>query len=201
MHPIPPRAVRAAILGALLTLPLGAQGAPTPRDDRWWGAIAAGYGSLRLEDRLGDVTTHGTFALHFSGGYALSPRLRVGLTLGGWLLEAFDLNDPSTGRAVSHFGAIVEAQPFATVPLVLSGGSGSTAFTARAPGASDTDGWMWTAGLGYAAVRRGRWRVVPGVHVAGGRYGRPDVPGLASARAYQVVEARVAGAFTWGARR
>lgn len=159
-----------------------------------------GYGALRLEDRQGDVSSFGTFGLHFSGGYAFTSRVRAGLALGGWLIEPFDIGEPTEGRAVSHLALVVQGYPLVALPLRVEAAGGTASYTDRAPTGSDAGGSMWMVGASYDLVRRGRWRVSPGVQYARAHYGRPDLAGLESARAHEVFEARIGGAFSWGAR-
>jgi len=187
------------VVALLVAAPSAAQ--QTEGEDRWWVSAGMGYGSVTLDDNQGGEASHGTFAMSFSGGYAFGPRFRLGLLLGGWLLEASDMWDPAKGESVSHFALLLQGQPMSRLPLVLEAGAGRAAYTNGAPDASNTGGWMWTAGVGYDVHLGRALRLTPSMHFATGCYDSVDLPGSFSADAYSVGEARITAGWSWGARR
>jgi hypothetical protein len=116
-----------------------------------WVGAGFGYGSLsRSTSELSD-DRHDTFTGRFSGGYNVSSHLRLGIELGGWAIEMFNLNDPSKGEGVSNLVAVAEVYPWSGRAFFLKGGgvSPSTAIVIRhrPRTAALAPAWCWGPGL------------------------------------------------------
>jgi hypothetical protein len=74
---------------------------PRGREERtvrpWWIGFELGDGQIKLTSDQFSGTGHPAFALGFVGGHSLGDRARIGLELDGWLLQSFNLNDPTVG--------------------------------------------------------------------------------------------------------
>lgn len=165
------------LMPALGAAPLAAQSARDSTVARppgpWFAGLSLGYGSLHLtsDQRSGDARS--VFVMGFRGGRAINERLRVGIDIGGWLLEPGDVWDPSQGESVSVFGAFAQLFPIAGVPFYAELGGGSASYTDNSPSDFDRRGTGWTLGAGYEWRSGGRFVLVPGVGVgvSGGRLG------------------------------
>lgn len=115
----------------------------------FWGGIDFGVGLLQqsFDEREEDDTT---FSLGFKGGYTINPHLRMGLELGGWLLEATSLNDPTVGEGISQVFLIAQYYPRQQSNLFAKVGGGYATYWNNRPGEpTGKDGWGWTVGGGY----------------------------------------------------
>lgn len=159
----------ALALGAVAPGTTRAQ-APSAADGPWSAGLAVGAGRVEVRTDQGRGGARSTFVLGFRGSRAVGQRLRLGVELGGWLLEPFDYNDPSIGESVSVAGAFAQLHPWRTAPIFLEGGLGFATYSNRAPGEFDTDGTGYSVGAGYAIrVRRPFWLTIS-AHASGGRF-------------------------------
>jgi hypothetical protein len=94
------------VLVLLVATPGWAQ--ENPERHGFWAGAQLGYGSLDRSSDQEPLQRQGVFAMAFRLGCTLHPCLRLGAELNGWLLEAFDPNDPAMGESVSQ--ALVIAQ-------------------------------------------------------------------------------------------
>jgi len=134
----------------------------------WWVELQMGYGSTELTSDLGRAGHQGTFTLAFRGGRSFGERLRVGLELGGWLLEAGDIWDPSKGESLSEVAVIALVTPIADLPLFMEAGAGLTFYTNNRPLEFGSRGTGWTVGAGWLVSLSRTVRLAPSVHVSGG---------------------------------
>ena len=72
----------------------------------FWAGADVGVASLERLYSQTDSTRDTEFAMAFRAGYALHPRLPLGVELGGWTLQEADPWDPSKGEAISTSYAI-----------------------------------------------------------------------------------------------
>lgn len=164
-----------------------------PNARPWWVEFQIGEGQLQLESDQSAGVRHSTFAMGFAGGHRLGSRARVGLQLNGWLLQAFNLNDPSVGESVSDVMAVADLFPISRVPLFLRGGAGAGFYTINRADGYSGNGWAWTAGAGYELMLGRRFGVAPIVAYSAGTF--DDIRELSvieTGRRYSVVEFKVA---------
>ena len=147
---------------------VGPQGRHTMMNSRWI-VLQMGYAATALTSDVGRGGPKGTFTMAFCGGRALGERVRVGLELGGWLLEASDVWDPSTGESVSQMALIVQVSPLARSTLYVEGGVGITTYTNHRPPEFGGRGTGWSCGAGWNARLPRSIRLVPSVNLSGGR--------------------------------
>lgn len=195
------------ILWAGFVLPARAQVSPSAfggaRSSPWWVSFEPGAGQLRLSsDQIqGNRTT--LFALGFAGGYRPMDMVRVGLHLNGWLLQAFDLNNPTVGESVSNTGLVVDVFPMRRTPLFARGGFGLSTYTNNRPLGINGRGPGWEAGSGYEIPIHGRVNLVPMVEWAEGGLGTgsPDTFPTQTGLHYSVFEFKLAVVGSFGHRR
>ena len=179
---------------------------PQAREGRvvrpWWVALELGDGQLKLTSDQFNTNRNPAFALGFVGGHSLGNRARIGLELNGWLLQAFNTNNPAVGESVSNVLAVVDAFPIRKTPIFLRAGPGLALYQNNRPGGFGGSGWAWTAGVGYEIPLTENLRLAPMVDYAAGSLG--DVRNAIAveiARRYSVVEFKVAIAWHFGAPR
>lgn len=193
---------RMGVLGVavlLVATPAMAQG--TAGFDRWSGSLGMGYGALTVESDQATSGRIGTFAMRFGIAYALGPRVAVGLSLGGYLIESFNANDPAAGESVSEFLVSGAFRPSRRLPFTLELGVGRASFTDRSPDGVDAGGWTWSAGVGYDLLRRRALRLTASAHTAGGGFDDTGFPAVRSNFRYSVQEGRLTAHWGWGGRR
>lgn len=178
---------------------------PQTREGRvvrpWWVALELGDGQLKLTSDQFNTNRNPAFALGFVGGHSLGNRARIGLELNGWLLQAFNTNNPAVGESVSNVLAVVDAFPIRKTPIFLRAGPGLALYQNNRPGGFGGSGWAWTAGAGYEIPVTENLRLAPMVDYAAGSLG--DVRNAITVeigRCYSVVEFKVAIAWHFGTR-
>jgi hypothetical protein len=187
-----------------LMVPIGSSLAP-PRatEERavrpWWVGLELGDGQLELTSDQSNGSRNPAFALGFAGGHSLGSWARIGLELNGWLLQSFNLNNPTVGESVSNVLVVVDAFPIRKRLLFLRAGPGVALYQNNRPGGFDGSGWSWTAGVGYEVPLTERFGLAPIVDYAAGTLG--DVHNLLAVetgRHYSVVEFKVAIVWHFG---
>jgi hypothetical protein len=136
----------------------------------WFAAIALGYGRLAVRSDQATAPDHGAFTLSLRGGRVINDRLRLGLDVAGWLIEAGDVADPSKGASVSVTDLFVQLFPSSAVPLYVELGGGYAKYTDNAPDAYGADGLGWTIGVGYEPAVADRVRIAPSAQWSNGRF-------------------------------
>ena len=118
--------------------------------DGYWGGIDAGVGlvgqSFDEEEDEDDIS----FYVGFKGGYAINPHFLIGIELGGWPLEASDVNDPDEGRGISQVLLITQLYPGKESDFFFKAGAGYVSIWSNRP--DDTrrkQGLGLTVGCGY----------------------------------------------------
>jgi hypothetical protein len=155
------------VSASVVTRQAQAQGAEGLRP--WWVELQMGYGSTELTSDLGRAGHKGTFTLAFRGGRSFGERLRVGLELGGWLLEAGNIWDPSKGERVSQVAVIAQLRPVVDLPLFVEAGAGLAYYTNNRPLEFGSRGTGWTVGAGWGFSLTRTVHLAPSVNVSGGR--------------------------------
>jgi hypothetical protein len=137
----------------------------------------------------------------FAGGRHISQWVRVGLKLNGWLLQAFDLYDPTVGESVSNVMGIVDVFPSPRHPLFARAGVGWASYTNNRPTGTGGDGLGWEAGAGYEIPLRGHLALAPVVEYAAGGLGTAyDPVAPITGRKYSVVEFKLAAVYHFAGR-
>ena len=196
MHPLRKFWLIVLLMGAFIC-PARGQGSATVRP--WWVVAEFGEGQLQLTSDQVSGKRHTTFALGFSGGHTLGDHARIGLEANGWLLQAFNLHDPTVGESVSNVAAVVDVFPIRSSPFFLRGGTGAAFYENRRPNASGGSGWCWSAGAGYEVRISKNFGLAPMAMYSSGRLG--DVRNATTTetgRSYSVVEFKAAFIFHFG---
>jgi Outer membrane protein beta-barrel domain len=165
----------------------------------WWVAGELGDGQIQLSSDQLRGSRHSSFALGFAGGHSLGSRARIGVELNGWLLQAFDLNNPTVGESVSNVMGVADVFPIPKVPLFFRGGMGAAFYANNRPEGYNGSGWSWTAGAGYEFRLSERFGLAPIVDYSAGRFGDVRNPlTVETGRRYSVVEFKVAVIWHFG---
>jgi hypothetical protein len=131
----------------------------------------AGYGQMNVNAENVSRSSHGTFALGFSGGYAITSKVVLGMELNGWTLKAFDPEDPSKGESVSNVALFINVFPFPQLPLFLEGGGGQLFYTNNSPTVNGRDkGGSWFIGSGYEVPISKSFAFVPQIRYSQGNF-------------------------------
>ncbi len=155
----------------------------------WWIGGELGSGQLKLSSDQSPGDRNTTFALGFVGGHSLGSRARIGMEVNGWLLQAFDLYNPTVGESVSNVMGIADVFPIAKVPLFLRAGAGGAFYENNRPEGYNGSGWAWTAGGGYEIRVWKELGVAPMVAWSAGRFGDVRNPiTTETGRRFSVVE-------------
>lgn len=152
------RVARAALLAlALLTALCTTAATAAPR---FSVGLDGGFGAIREEPFTDGTST--PFYLAFHGHWLPHERLQLGLSLGGLLLEATDLNYPERGgMAASEILFTAGWRPLRQhSALWLEGAAGSVVYSANNP-VIDDEGSAWQLAAGFDAWHARFWRAAP----------------------------------------
>ena len=193
------------VIGFFLSAPARAFQVVSPvgvqHDPPWWVSGEMGAGELKLssDQQQGDRVS--TFALGFAGGRRITQWARLGLKVNGWLLQAFNLNDPAVGESVSNVVGIADVFPSPRHRLFARAGIGWASYTNNTPTGTNGSGLGWEAGGGYEIPLRGHLALAPVVEYAAGGLGNANNP-LApqTGRKYSVVEFKLAAVYRFAGR-
>ena len=168
----------------------------------WWVSAEFGEGQLQLTSDQVSGKRHPTFALGFAGGHSLGNHARIGLEVNGWLLEAYNLQDPTQGISVSSASAVVDAFPIPKSPFFVRAGAGASSLTNNHPDGHGGNGWCWTAGAGYEIPIKKNLGLAPMMLYSAGRFGDAhDIVTIETGRRYSVIEFKVAVVWHFGKPR
>ena len=185
----------AIVLGALILPGVAAPAEPATRG--WQFGLRLGYGALELAADQTPSRRLDTFAMSFDAGCDVTRHLYLGATLGGWLIEAYDWQDPAAGESVSQLLAVARLRPWAARGWFVQAGAGRAMYTNHHPFAFGGSGWGGALGAGCVCAVAPRFAVVPQVNFGRGGFGDVANPVLhASGRRFEVWE--IAVAFVWG---
>ena len=133
----------------------------------------AGYGQMDVKTDNITRSSYGTFALGFSGGYAITSKIVMGIELNGWRLKAFNTKDPSKGESVSNVSIYLNYFPFVNLPLFIEGGGGQLSYTNNSPNVNGRDKvGSWFVGSGYEIPISNKLVLVPKI-----RYSQGNITG------------------------
>lgn len=167
----------------------------------WWVTGEFGEGQIKLSSDQLQGNRSATFAMGFAGGRQLGERFRAGLHVNGWLLQAFNLNDPTVGESVSNVGGSFDFFPSSKKRFFARGGVGWSSYTNNHPTGTGGNGFGWEAGGGYEIPVHGPFGLAPLVEFASGGLG--DVRSGSTAvtgRRYTVVEFKLEAVYHFGGR-
>jgi len=182
------------LIGVCLFTPAQAQQYPP-----WWVWAEAGDGHLKLTSDQHQGDRSETFALGFAAGRQIRDRARIGLLVDGWLLHAFNLNDPRAGESISDVMGMFDLLPVRRVPFFLRGGVGLSMYTNNRPNETGGHGLCWTAGGGYEFPLTRRLGLVPMVDYSSGGLGDArNVAVVETGRRYSVIEIKAAMVYHFG---
>jgi hypothetical protein len=158
-----------------------------------------GEGQLKLSSDQQEGNRVSTFALGFAGGHRVGNWGSVGVEFKGWLLQAFNLNDPTVGESVSNVMGVVDVFPSRSHRLFARGGLGWASYTSNHPTGVNGNGFGWEAGGGYEIPVPGPLRLAPIVEYAGGNLGdAANLPAPQTGRRYSVIEFKIALLYRFG---
>ena len=131
----------------------------------------AGYGQMNVNTDNISRSSYGTFALGFSGGYAITSKIVMGIELNGWTLKAFDTKDPSRGESISNISIFLNYFPIVGLPLFIEGGGGQLSYTNNSPNVNGRDkGGSWFVGSGYEIPISPKLIIVPQIRYSQGNF-------------------------------
>lgn len=164
----------------------------------WWVSFTLGEGQLKISSvqQQGDRVPR--FAMGFEGGHRLRSRARVGLKLGGWLLQPFNQNDPTVGESVSNVTGVVDVFPLGANPVFARGGLGWGSYTNNHPAAINGSGLAWEGGGGYQFRLSKSLRLAPMAEYSAGRLEHAGDPGPQTDSHYSVFEFKLAVLYQFG---
>ena len=162
----------------------------------WWIGLELGDGQLRLTSNQFAGSRRATFELGLAGGHRIGNHARIGLDVDGWLLQAYNYNNPIVGESVTNVLGMIDVFPLRNIPLFLRAGAGLALYTNNRPLQFGGTGWAWTAGAGYELPLPKRFGLAPIVDFdAGSRGDVHNVVTVETDRRYSVVE--IKGAIIW----
>ena len=172
--------------------------APSSADQKWIVSLALGEGQLKLRSDQQTWERVPTFAIGFDLGRQIGPWARAGMEVDGWLLQAFDLNNPGVGESVGHVMAIGDALPSRNHGLFVRGGFGWSSYTNLRPAGSNGGGLTWMAGGGYEIPVSRSLRLVPTIGYSAGHLGNGGTPTPQTHFGYSVIEFKLAVRYRFG---
>ncbi len=170
-----------------------------PQVDRpWWLTFALGSGQLKLDSDEVQRDRVPALSVVFAGGHRVGSRVRAGVQLGGWTLQAFNLNDPTVGESVSAAMALADVFPLRTHPLFVRGGVGIGTYTNNRPTGRNGSGFAWEGGGGYEIHLSRSLRLVPMVQYCGGHLGQAGPLDSQTNSRYSVIDFNVGILYRFG---
>lgn len=167
-------------------------------DRPWWLSFSLGNGQLKLESDELQHDRKPNLSVAMAGGHRVTSKVRAGVRLGGWTLQAFNLNDPTVGESVSNAMALVDAFPLRSVPLFARGGIGIATYTNNSPTGRNGSGFAWESGGGYEFRLSRSLRLVPMVEYCGGHLGNAGELSAETNSRYTVVEFNIGVLYRFG---
>jgi len=138
---------------------------------RWWAEVGLGYGRVERSAASGTLRDD-SFALNLAGGVRISPKVHVGLDLGGYNLQATCLSTPShictssesaRGKGIEHLFIVADYRAGVRDGWLLHAGLGVSGYWAQSVNEyynrANSYGWGGELGTGYT------WRVGPACHL------------------------------------
>ncbi len=160
-----------AISGSLVGPAQAEQASSELEGLRWWAEVGLGYGHVERSADSGTLRDD-SFALDFAGGLRVSPKLRIGLDLGGYNLQATCLSSPShictpseldRGKGIEHLFIVADYRPGGRDGWLLHAGLGVGGYWAQSVNGNynrvNSYGWGGELGTGYT------WRIGSAAHL------------------------------------
>ena len=173
-------------------------GARSSADPQWFVSMSMGEGQLQLKSDQQSWDRVPSFAIGFDLGRQIGPWARAGMEAHGWLLEAFNLNNPGVGESVGHVMVIGDALPLRTRALFARGGFGWSSYTNNRPEGSNGGGLAWMLGGGYEVPVSRSFRLVPTIGYSGGHLGEGVAPTSQTHFRYSVYEFKLGALYRFG---
>ena len=146
--------VMALALACILALPAASLAQTAGEGARGWVDVGMGGGRIGL----GELPSESALALDFSGGVWLGPRVGLGVRLGGWTIEGFDLWNPDEGESLSEVFGVLVVRPWPVHPLSLAFEAGRAGYTVNDPDRFGREGaglgWRVAAAWGFTITER-----------------------------------------------
>jgi hypothetical protein len=173
--------------------------AQTQPNRPWWVSGEIGEGQIKLDSDQQHADRIPAFALAFAGGRQVGEFVRVGVKVDGWLLQAFNLNDPTAGESVSNVMGVIDVFPSRRSRLFMRGGLGWASYTNNHPTGWNGSGLGWETGAGYEIPLPRQLRLAPTVEYAAGSLGDVHDPAAPqTGRRYSVIEFKLAIVYRFG---
>ncbi len=155
---------------AVLATPCGQGAENSPSSSIWYGAEAGA--SNVTQSLTGSRTRSSEFSMALRGGIVLTPQFLLGAEVGGFLLEASNLNDPERGRGISQVFVVAEhcARP-GREGLFGKAGLGYASYWGLRSGDTNRSGWGGSLALGHGTVTAGHGAFGPMLTFTAGRFG------------------------------
>ena len=181
---------------------LQVQPAHTQKDGGpWWVSMDMGEGQIKLSSDLQDEKRVPTFAIGFQFGHQAGKFARAGVDVGGWTLQAFDLNDPTVGESVGNVMGVVDVFPLRR-GLFARGGLGWSSYTNNQPTGANGTGFAWKTGAGYEFPLGRSFRLVPIVTYSAGSLGDANYPNVPpTGGGYSVIDFKFGVVYRFGGQR
>ena len=166
--------VMALALACMLALPAASLAQTADGDARGWVDVGMGGGRIGL----GESPSKSALALDFSGGMWLGQRVGLGVRLGGWTIEEFDLWNPEEGESLSELFGVLAFRPWPVHPLSLAVEAGRASYTVNDPDRFGREGagLGWRVAGGWSFTISERLSLTPSVVFSWGRID-PDTRG------------------------
>ncbi len=169
----------------------------------WWVAGEFGEGEFKLHSNQMDSKRDPAVALGLAGGHRLGNRVRAGMHVNGWLLEAFNINDSSVGQGVTNVMGVIDTFPLEEWPrFFVRGGLGLTIYSDNRKTEPGGKGLVWEAGAGYEIPLSEQFFLAPTAAFAQGYLNDThNRLGPATGRRFSVAEFKIAVVYHFGQRR
>lgn len=167
-------------------------------DPKWWVSMSLGDGQVKLESDQQTSDREPAFAIGFDLGRKICPWARVGMEANGWLLQAFDLNNPAVGESVGYVAAIGDVLSSQRYPFFVRGGIGRSTYSGNRPDVNSGGGLAWLASAGYEIPVSRRLRLAPVVGYSAGNLGNGGTPNPQTHFRYSVMEFKLAVHYSFG---
>jgi hypothetical protein len=157
-------------------------------DPKWFVSMSLGEGQLKLQSDQQSWDRIPTFSIGFDLGRKVCPWARAGAEVNGWLLQAFDLNNPAVGESVGHVMVIGDALLLRRDALFVRAGVGRSSYTNNQPTGYGGGGLAWMTGGGYEIRVTRALSLVPTVGYSAGNLGSGGTPVPQTHFGYSVIE-------------
>ena len=156
----------------------------------FWAGVDAGYGQLKRTYTVTPSTSESKPSLRFRAGYFPTPRVLLGVELGGWNLQGS--NDAFKGEGIETIFAVGRYYPLERSLLFVEGGLGAVKYWNNRPLEQGANGSGAFLGVGHDFHLTGRVRWAPSIDYSWGRFnGAVSPPGVTQDERYRAVTLRL----------